>query len=232
MKIKMNRPLSPGEKQDLTLFFKSLKGDISHMTFDSFFYDSEETRQTVEILTSLTQPNDAIPKVLFLWGKNSSGKSHLLHAIKHKGIQSIHYITSDQLSQELMQAIREDNVSKLVNSFCKVDILLIDDAQFLVAKEAMIDFLYKEIVPRVRQNIILASDCDPQNIGIIRGNSNILILKPPGLEARKKILRQKMDELQLAIDDDLQHHIASTLTDPRKINGFLAYLKAMQTSNQ
>lgn len=199
------------------------------MTFDNYCYDSEETGQTVEILISLLKQNTDLPQILCLTGPNSSGKTHLLRAFEKESRQTVRYITSDQLSLELYRAINDDSVSTLIKSFSNLDILLIDDAQFLVAKEAMLDFLYNEIVPRIRQHIIMASDCNPQNIGILRGNSKVLVLEPPTLEARKEILRRRTEDLQLVIDDDIQHHIASKLTDPRKINGFLTYLKAKQT---
>lgn len=226
--IIIKRPLTPGEKQDMTLFFESLKGDTNHMTFDSFFYDSEETGQTVDALISLLQQNPNLPKVLCLMGANSSGKTHLLHAIKSGSCQNVFYTTSDQLSLNLSQAISEDCVCAFIDTFSNMDILLIDDAQYLVTKEAMLDFLYDKIVPRIRQHVIMASDCDPQDIGILRGYSKVLKVELPSLEVRKHILQQRMDELNLVIDDALQHHIASKLTDPRQINGFLTYLKAVR----
>lgn len=199
------------------------------MTFDSFFYDSKETGKTVNTLISLLQPNQDLPKMLFLWGANSSGKTHLLHALEKESCQNVLYTTSDQLSRKLLQAVRKEDVCTFRNTFTNVDILLIDDAQFLVSQWATLDFLYDEIVPIIHQNVIMASDCSPLHINLLRGEGIVLKIDRPALEARKRILRQRMEDLDFFLDDATQHHIASTLTDPRKIKGFLTYLKATQT---
>lgn len=230
MKILHKRPLSPGEKHDLSIFFKSLKNGMLDMNFENYFYESEETAEAVNTLQSL--PQDHLPKVLCLWGECSSGKSHLLRAIEKQHENNRLYTTSDQLSQKLQQAIQRDDLNSYRNEFADIELLLVDDGQYLAGKSATLDFIYNDIIPQIHKHVVIASDCDPRSIGILRGDGLVLKIETPPFAVRQRVIRKRAEELQLVLDDEIQDHIASSITDLRRICGFLAYLKATQTSNQ
>lgn len=231
MKFLYKRPLSPGEKHDMSIFFKSMKNGVFDMNFENFYYDSKETAEVVNTLQSLPQ-QDHLPKVLCLWGECSSGKSHLLRAIEKQHENNCLYTTSDQLSQKLQQAIHREDLNSYRNEFTNIELLLIDDGQYLAGKSATLDFIYNDIIPQIHKHVVIASDCDPRSIGILRGNGFVLKIDTPSFAVRQRVIKQRAEELQLALDDEIQDHIASSITDLRRICGFLAYLKAMQTSNQ
>lgn len=205
---------------------------MHEMTFDTFLCDdSAETNRTVKTLTTLHK-NPIQAKVLCIWGGNSTGKTHLLHAVENtKSSQIRLYLTSDQLSQKLSHAIKEGQVAEFVESFANVDILLIDDAQFLAAN-FILELLYSAIVPRIHQYVILASDCDPQAIGLLSNDGIVLRLEEPSLAVRKMFVLKIADSFQLQLDEAVQSLIATELTDFRRISGLLTFLKAMNIGKQ
>jgi len=231
MKIMHKRPLSPGERNNMSIFFKSMKNGVLDMTFENFFYDSKETADTINILQSLLQ-QDYLPKVLCLWGGCSSGKSHLLRAIEQQYKNNLLFTTSDQLSLKLQQAIYKDDLNSYRNEFANIDLLLIDDGQYLAGKAATLDFIYNDIISQIRKHVIIASDCNPRSIGILRDDGLVLKIDNPSFAVRQRVIKQRAEELQLALNDEILDHIASSITDLRRICGFLTYLKAVQTSNQ
>lgn len=200
---------------------------MNKMTFENFMCDIPENRSIISALASLEQ-KPFKEKVLCLWGGNSSGKTHLLQAVlKASNRLRTTYITSDQLCLKLAFAIRCNKSQDFEDYFENVDILLIDDSQFLVGKYAL-DFLYERIVPKVHQYVILASDCDPQNIGLLRSDGVVLKIEQPSVAVRRKLVSQMAESFQLQLDEPVQLLIATELTDVRRIRGFLIFLKAVK----
>ena len=199
------------------------------MTFQNYIYDVSDNGRIIAALKSLPLKPFA-SKVLCLWGGNSSGKTHLLHAIQ-KACRSarVKYITADQFCINLACGIADNKVRKFEDSFNEVDILLLDDAQFLVGKYAL-EFLKERIISRIHCNVLLASDCDPYATGILKNNEIVLRLISPNSIVRLQVVRQKSSELQLQIDESVQQLIATNITDVRRITGFLTFLKATKES--
>lgn len=197
------------------------------MTFDSFLYDADDNGRVITSLVSI-EKNSLNTKVLCLWGGNSSGKTHLLYAIQNSCKRAtVKHLTSDQFCLKLACAFADNRVREFVDSFNEVDILLLDDAQFLVGKYAL-DFLKEKIVPRIHLNVLLASDCDPYATGILKENEIALRLVSPNTIVRLEIIRKKAAELQLQLEESAQQFIATYITDVRRIDGFLTFLKAKE----
>lgn len=195
------------------------------MTFQNYIYDVSDNGRIIAALKSLPLKPFA-SKVLCLWGDNSSGKTHLLHAVKclHSNMR-VEYTTSDRFILLLARSVEENTVQNFEKAYDKVDILLLDDAQFLVGKYAL-EFLKERIIPRIRCNVLLASDFEPHTIGILDKDEVALKLVAPNTSVRQQIVRRMSDEMQLQLDEALQLLIAERISDVRRINGFLTYLKA------
>lgn len=196
------------------------------MTFQSYIYDVSDNGRVITVLKSLPQkPFES--KVLCLWGDNSSGKTHLLHAVKylHSNNMRVEYTTSDRFILLLARAIEENTVRNFEEFYDKVDILLFDDAQFLIGKYAL-EFLKKRIVPRIHCYVLLALDFEPHTIGILDKDEVVLKLVAPNISVRQQIVRKISNELQLQLDEALQLLVAEKISDVRRISGFLTYLKA------
>lgn len=195
------------------------------MTFDNFCYDDHDNGRVVEELKKFWT-NPLRTKVLCLWGSNSSGKTHLLHAIQNENEKfRIVFMTADRFNLMLAYTVESGDVQKFEESFEEVDILLLDDAQFLVGKYAL-EFLKERIIPRIRCNVLLASDCDPYTTGILGKDEIALKLATPNNNVRYQIVRRMSDIMQLQIDNATQHLIAKNISDVRRIHGFLTFLKA------
>ena len=162
---------------------------MHEMTFDNFYYDDNDNGCVVEALKNISR-NPYGTKVLCLWGSNSSGKTHLLHAIQNASERiRVVFMTSDQFNLMLTHSVEVGDVWKFEKSFEEVDILLLDDAQFLVGKYALA-FLKERIIPHIRCSVLLASDCDPYLIGILNTDDIALKLESPNSLVRQQIVRR------------------------------------------
>lgn len=179
---------------------------------------------------------------LFIYGGVGLGKTHLLHAIGN-ALQEQHqryrilYITSEQLTNEVVHAIRFDKLPELHDRFRKrCDLLLIDDIQFLIGKKrTQMEFFYifNTLYERNKQ-IVLTSDCPPKELDEIearlrnRFESGLIAdIQPPEYELRVAILKQKAQFFNFSIPSEvleyIAHHIRSSV---RELEGALNRLHA------
>lgn len=204
---------------------------MQKMTFENYLYDALENEIAVNTLASLNK-TVIQPKVLCLWGENSSGKTHLLQAVTEAcHDRTVRYMTSDEIIQRLSQALQDGSLDAYKRSFENVDILLVDDAQFFAGRTATLCFLREYVFPQVRRNVVMASDCDPCIIGLLRERDKVLRLEQPNLRIRQMIVSGMAAQLHLTLSSSTQHLIASEFSDIRQIYGFLTFLKATKTTN-
>lgn len=205
-------------------------------TFDTFVPGpSNKFAHAAAMAVAEAEPSRAY-NPLFIYGGVGLGKTHLLFAIGnhtaalHPGT-SARYVTSEGFMTEFIRAVRERRGYLFQREYRDVDVLLLDDVQFLArAEETQTEFFhtFNHLHQRERQ-IVIASDRPPHELGGIeerlrsRFRSGLVVdVQPPDLETRIAILQLKAIRDHLSVPDDVQHFIASKFeTNIRELEGAL-----------
>jgi len=181
---------------------------------------------------------------LFIYGGTGLGKTHLLHAIGNeakkqtKNVQ-VRYVTTDRFMHEFISSIRFDKVHKFRERYQKIDLLLLDDIQFLSNKEQTQEAFF-HIFNTLHQNhkqIVLSSDTFPKEINGLQSRLKsrmewglIADMQTPDLETKIAILNKKAEHNGLSLDDDVAVFIASRITSNiRTLEGALVRIEAFST---
>jgi chromosomal replication initiator protein len=178
---------------------------------------------------------------LFVYGGVGLGKTHLVQAIGNKIIQNFPskraiYLSSDIFTIEFVEAIQSNKVNEFSNFYKSMDVLILDDIQFLMGKEKTQD-LFFHIFNTLHQSgkqIILTSDKPPKDL---KGLNERLIsrfqwglsadIQPPDLETRIAILKRKADDFGLSLPTEIFEYIASHIvSNIRELEGCLIKLLA------
>ncbi len=180
---------------------------------------------------------------LWLYGSAGVGKTHLLYAIANRICQlrpeaRIIYTNSDQFTSELIQALHQSSQDAFRSKYQDVDILLLDDIQFLAGKNAtQAEVLHTfENLYKLGKQIVLTSDRHPKDLPLLasqlreRFDEGILLqIEVPDLETRKQIIRMKAPQLQLSLDEEIVSFLAENLQrDVRQLEGGLLKIMAYQ----
>lgn len=179
---------------------------------------------------------------LFIYGKTGLGKTHLLHCIgneykKNFSLNKIIYKNSITFIEEFIESVKGNKVQSFIDKYRKVDLLLIDDVQFLGQKEQTQEVFFN-IFNRMydeKKQIVLSSDVAPTNL---HGFQERLISRLswglmadiglPTLETKVAILLKKAEELSIELDQDTALYIAKNFTSNiREMEGALTKLSAM-----
>lgn len=173
---------------------------------------------------------------LFVYGETGLGKTHLLHAIGqyvalHKKKAKVIYITSERFTNEYIDAIQSNQLAKFRRKYRQVDVLLLDDVQFLANKERIQEEFFHTFnaLHEARKQIVLTCD---RPAGEIQNLEHRLVsrfewglvtdLRPPEFETRVAILRRKEQSLGVHLPDEIINLIASKIrSNVRKLEGAL-----------
>lgn len=178
---------------------------------------------------------------LFLYGNSGLGKTHLLHAIAHKILEKnpnakIVYASSEKFTNELINAIRDNSTEAFRQKYRNIDLLLIDDIQFLTKKERTQEEFFHTFntLYEAKKQIVITSDRQPREIQTLddrlksRFESGMTAdIKPPDLETRIAILRKKVALMGgMTVPDNIIIYIASRIdNNVRTMEGALIRLK-------
>ncbi len=235
--------ISEDEKKNEELNSDSYKEAISRSnlnpkyTFETFIVGDGNKHAHATCLAVADMPAQDNFNPLFLYGNSGLGKTHLMQAIAHYILQkdeniNVLYVPSEVFTNEIIEAIRNHTTSDFREKYRKVDVLLLDDVQFLIGKESTqneffhtFNSLYND-----KKQIILSSDKPPKEIKtldqriISRFECGVPIdIHEPDYETRMAILRNKaeMDHLK-GIPDEVFSYIAENITtNVRELEGAL-----------
>ncbi len=183
-------------------------------------------------------PNDAY-NPLFLYGGVGLGKTHLLHAIgsaiSQRGINTL-YVSSEEFTNDLINAIRKHDTSSFRERYRKIDVLLIDDIQFIAGKESTQEEFFHTFNTLHGQNkqIVISSDRPPKAMVTLEERLRsrfewglIVDIQPPELETRLAILRTKAERAKRKVANDILEYIAHKIqSNIRELEGALTRVLA------
>lgn len=184
---------------------------------------------------------------LFVYGESGLGKTHLLHAIGHyahslyPGVR-VRYVNSEEFTNDFINSIRDDKASSFQRRYRDVDVLLIDDIQFLQGKvQTQEEFFHTfNTLHNANKQVVITSDLPPKQLSGFEERMRsrfewglITDVQPPDLETRIAILRKKAIGERLQVRDDVLEYIGSKIsTNIRELEGALIRVTAFASLNR
>jgi chromosomal replication initiator protein len=209
-------------------------------TFDAFVIGNGNQFARAAAGAVAERPSKAY-NPLFLYSGTGMGKTHLMHAIGHEMKRrepqaSICYVSSEKFTNEMINSLRNDRMTSFRDKFRSVDLLLIDDIQFLAQKERTQEEFFHTFnaLHESMKQIVIASDRPPKELPEIEDRLRsrfewglIADIQPPDLETKVAILQKKAESEQTTLPIDVALFIASNVrTNVRELEGALVRLIA------
>ena len=215
-------------------------------TFDNFI-KGENNQLARAAATAISEnPGGTSFNPLFIYGGVGLGKTHLMQAIGNKILENyadkkIIYLPSDIFTVQFVEAIKSDKVNEFSSFYRSMDVLIIDDIQFLIGKEKTQDLFFHifNTLHQSRKQIVLSSDKPPKDL---KGLDDRLIsrfqwgltadIQSPDLETRIAILKKKSEDYGMVISNEILDYIANSITSNiRELEGCLIKLLATSSLN-
>ncbi len=184
---------------------------------------------------------------LFIYGDSGLGKTHLMHAIGHYALSlyphlRVRYVNSEEFTNDFINALQDGRIAAFQRRYREVDILLIDDIQFIQGKEQTMDEFFHTFntLHNANKQVVLTSDLPPKQLDGFedrlrsRFEAGLLAdVQPPDLETRIAILQKKAAAESLEVDPDVLEYIASRISSNiRELEGCLLRVTAFANLTQ
>ncbi len=183
---------------------------------------------------------------LFIYGGVGLGKTHILHAIGHKAMESVPgcrvlYVSSETFTNELINAIREGRNEEFRNRYRTIDVLLIDDIQFIAGKESTQEEFFHTFNALVLKgkHVIMTSDRHPKVMVTLddrlrsRFEGGLTAdVQPPDLESRMAILRERAEQIGMHVPSEVVDYVSHKIqSNVRELEGALNKIIMMAQMN-
>jgi chromosomal replication initiator protein len=215
-------------------------------TFETFVIGSSNRFAHAAAVAVAEAPAKAY-NPLFVYGDSGLGKTHLLHAIGHyaqsfyQGVK-VRYVSSEEFTNDFINMIRDGKQDGFRRRYRDVDVLLVDDIQFLENKEGTQEEFFHTFntLHNASKQIVISSDRAPKRLVTLEDRLRsrfewglLTDVQPPELETRIAILRKKAHQEQLSAPDEVLEYIASRIsTNIRELEGALIRVTAFASLNR
>ena len=204
-------------------------------TFDTFVVGKNNDIAHATALAVAEDPG-TYGNPLFIYGGAGLGKTHLLHSIAHYVLSKhpdyrIIYVTSEEFTNELVHSIQHKQGESFKNKYRNIDMLLIDDIQFIVNKESTQEEFFHTFTTlyESKKQIVISSDKPPKDINgledrlITRFKAGLTVdIQPPNYETRMAILKKRAELDNIKVDDESLNYIATNIKSSiRELKGTL-----------
>ncbi|GAA4880213.1 chromosomal replication initiator protein DnaA [Pseudonocardia benzenivorans] len=215
-------------------------------TFDTFVIGASNRFSHAAAVAVAEAPARAY-NPLFIWGESGLGKTHLLHAVGHYAQRlfpgmRVRYVSTEEFTNDFINSLRDDRKVAFQRRYRDVDVLLVDDVQFLEGKEGTQEEFFHTFntLHNSNKQIVVSSDRPPKRLETLEDRMRtrfewglITDIQPPELETRIAILRKKAAQDRLAVPGDVLEFIAARIErNIRELEGALIRVTAFASLNR
>ncbi|MGV9798410.1 chromosomal replication initiator protein DnaA [Mycobacterium sp. NPDC003449] len=215
-------------------------------TFDTFVIGASNRFAHAATLAIAEAPARAY-NPLFIWGESGLGKTHLLHAAGNYAQRlfpgmRVKYVSTEEFTNDFINSLRDDRKASFKRSYRDIDILLVDDIQFIEGKEGIQEEFFHTFntLHNANKQIVISSDRPPKQLATLEDRLRtrfewglITDVQPPELETRIAILRKKAQMDRLDVPGDVLELIASSIErNIRELEGALIRVTAFASLNK